>query len=371
MSTHYLADRVSMDDEIHEDAQGRITGSFRVARGGNVQIYLGSELGLNDRETVRVYRPEEVVFARDSMAGFPHKLITLGHPPGPADFEQHGKGWLGDEAMRDGEFVRVPMTIAAKQAVRKVKDGVRELSVGSVAQIEFVSGVTPKGEPFDAKITQIDVDHVAIVDRARGGEQLRIGDWRTVNDSSNAQPTGGLLMATKIVLVDGISIETTEQGAQVIDRLQAKLGDAATATTALKDSHARELAAKDTEIAKLQGSVDDLKSKVLTDAQIDARVASRAVVVSKAKLIADGDYSGKSEAEIRRAAVIAKLGDAAIAGKCDAYVEARFDGLVPADTANTDPFRRTVADGATHQAAADNGHADYLKRLGDAWKQAK
>lgn len=357
-------------DGIQEDEHGRITGSFRVARAGNVQEYTGAELGLNDRAIVRVYRPEEVVFARDSLAGFPHKLVTLGHPPGPADQDEHGKGWTGDQVVRDGEYVRIPMIVSSKKAIQKIKDGVRELSVGSVADIEFVGGTTPSGEPFDAKITKIDVDHVAIVDRARGGANLRIGDWRTVDaQSHSAQPTGGLLMATKIVLVDGISIETTEQGAQVIDRLQAKLGDAAKATTDLKDAHARELGVKDNEIAKLQGEKDNLAAKVLTDAQIDERVASRAAVVAKAKTVHDADYSGKSEVEIRRMAVAARLGDAAIAGKADVYVEARFDGLVESGpAANVDPFRRTVADGAINQAA-DNGQDAYVKRLGDAWKQ--
>lgn len=369
MSKLYLADRVSMDD-VQEDANGRITGSFRVARAGNVQDYLGSELGLNDRAIVRLYRPEEVVFARDSLSGFPHKLVTLGHPPGAADFAEHGVGWIGDEAIRDGEFVRIPMTVAHKRAVKQVKDGTRELSVGCVADVEFVAGTSPSGEPYDAKITSIDVDHVAIVDRARGGSNLRIGDWRTVDPSSNAQPTGGLSMATKTVLVDGISIETTEQGAQVIERLQRQLGDSATAATALKDGHARELAAKDTEIGKLQASVNDLTSKVLTDAQIDQRVASRAVVVTQAKTIADADYSGKSESEIRRTALVAKLGDAAVAGKSDAFVDGMFAGMVGQSAASggADPFRAVVSDGINRPNPADNGQDAYEKRLQDGWK---
>lgn len=371
MSKHYLADRVSMDDSIQEDANGRITGSFRVARAGNVQDYLGSELGLNDRDLVRLYRPEEVVFARDSLSGFAHKLVTVGHPPGAADFEKDGVGWIGDEVIRDGEFVRIPMTVAHKSAVKRVKDGMRELSVGCVADVEFVAGTSPSGEQYDAKITSIAVDHVAIVDRARGGSNLRIGDWRTVDaQPSNAQSTGGRMAGTKTVMHDGVSIETTEQGAQVIEVLKKQLGDSATAVTALKDGHARELGLKDAEIAKLQGEKDNLAAKVLTDAQIDARVASRSELIGKAKAIHDADYSGKSEAEIRRMVVSAKIGDAAIAGKVDAYVEARFDGLVhdAASAPGADPFRAVVSDGINRPNPADNGQSAYEKRLADGWK---
>jgi len=52
--------------------------------------------------------------------------------------------------------------------------------------------------------------------------------------------------------------------------------------------------------------------------------------VADAKKIAGdklGDTAGKSVADVRRMAVAARLGDAAIADKSDDYIEARFDTL--------------------------------------------
>ena len=75
----------------------------------------------------------------------------------------------------------------------------------------------------------------------------------------------------------------------------------------------------------------------MTDAAIDARVAQRAELVAKAKAIVDADYTGKSDSEIRKAVVAAKLGDATVAGKSDEFVAGCFAML--GDSANVDPVR--------------------------------
>lgn len=118
--------------------------------------------------------------------------------------------------------------------------------------------------------------------------------------------------ALRKLLVDGLTIETTEQGAQVVEKLQKQLGDAGANLKTIQDAHATAMAAKDAELAKKDAEIDGLKAKVLSDADIDKLVRERADLIASAMLIADGDYAGKSAAEIRKAAVVAKLGDAAI-----------------------------------------------------------
>lgn len=169
-------------------------------------------------------------------------------------------------------------------------------------------------------------------------------------------------MATEMkkVLVDGLTVETTEQGAQAIDKLTKQLADGVAVVQALKDAHAAALAQKDAEI-------DALKAKVLTDAQIEARVVARADLLAKARAVHDADFSGKSDAEIRRAVVVAKLGDAAVAGKADAYVDARFDILVEDAAANADPVRKALSDTATTQPVQD-ARAAYIAHLENAHK---
>ncbi|PBW77516.1 hypothetical protein CJU00_32615, partial [Pseudomonas aeruginosa] len=110
------------------------------------------------------------------------------------------------------------------------------------------------------------------------------------------------------------------------------------------------------------------KAKVLSDADIDKLVRERADLIASAMLIADGDYAGKSAAEIRKAAVVAKLGDAAIKDKPEAYIAARFDILLE-DAASNDPVRVHLKQQDSKPSnPADNGQAAYEARVNGAWK---
>ncbi len=64
----------------------------------------------------------------------------------------------------------------------------------------------------------------------------------------------------RTVLVDGLSVLTTDQGAQAIEKLTKQLADAGVNVKTLTDAHTaaiagkdRELAGKDNEIEKLRG----------------------------------------------------------------------------------------------------------------------
>lgn len=366
----YLTQRIEIEG-LADAEDGRLKGSFRVARGGNIQEYLGSELGVTDKAIVRVYRPEEVVFDKAAMASFAHAFVTVEHPSGRAVFDTDAVGWLGDEVARDGEFIRVPMTIAHSKGIKAVKkDGKREFSAGYGCEIEMTPGTSPKGEEYDAVMTKYAVDHVAIVGAARGGSELRIGDWRGPGSADPSRTTQGateMEVKTVTVLVDGLSVVTTEQGQQAIAKLAKDVADGKAAMTTLTDTHARALAAKDAEIATRDASIEQLKAKVLTDAQIDAKVKERGDLVSLARGIVDGDYAGKSAPEIRKAVVQAKCGDAAVKDRSDAYIEARFEIL--ADEAKKDPVRAAIVDGRLNNPnPTDNGQGAYEKRLNDAWK---
>ena len=348
---------------VRRTTDGYLVTDARVARTG-MQDYLGSELGRPDLAVVTVYRPESAVFATDAMHSYAHRPVTNDHPNAQvtADtWRDVAIGQTGGDVVRDGEYVRVPLVLMDAGAIAAFDSGKRELSMGYDAVIEFTNGATDGGEKYQAIVTSMKMNHLALVDRARGGENLRIGDSPDSNGGvSGQQQNGGLMAELKKMMVDGLTIETTEQGAQALDKLQKQISDSAGVVQALKDAHSTELAKRDAEI-------DALKAKVLTDADIQARVVARADLISKAKAVHDADYSGKSDSEIRRMAVAAKVGDAVVAGKPDAYVDARFDILVE-DGSTVDPVRDALRDNAPRQNANDNGQTAYEKRLSDSWK---
>lgn len=351
----FLTDRVSVG-KTRRTADGYLVADAKVARTG-IQEYAGSELGRDDMKVVRVYRPEAEVFHADTMRSFAHRPMTNDHPAKmvTADtWRAVAVGLTGEDVVRDGDFVRVPLVLMDASAIKAFESGKRELSMGYTAEIVFEGGVTPDGQQYDAIQTQIRNNHLALVDRARGGDQLRIGD-----DIHNQKE---IPMNLKTILVDGLSVETTDAGAQAIAKLQAQVQDGQTALATAQAAHATALATKDAEIAKRDATIDDLKGKELTDAQLDERVNARADLIADANLVAKGDYAGLSDSDIRKKAVATKLGDAAVKDKADAYVQARFD--IAVEDAKKDPVRKALGDSTRSVSAVnDNGYGASVENL--------
>ncbi|WP_226780335.1 DUF2213 domain-containing protein [Oceaniglobus trochenteri] len=371
---------------MRQTADGYLVGEVRCARTG-CQSYLGSELGLMDRATVTVYRPESAVFHKDSLATFAGKPVTIGHPSEQVtadNWRNHAVGDIGDEIARDGEFVKVPFRLMDAAAITAVQDGAREVSMGYTTPITMQDGVAPDGTPYQAvQSGPIRINHMAIVSKARGGDQLRIGDG--AHDGGKDRARWGaspitdrkdVIMAdainTRTVLIDGLSVVTTDAGAQALEKLQGQITDAAKAMTDAEAKHAKEIAAKDAAIAKAEAERDEAKGEVMSDADLDKRVAERADLIGKAKsIVADVKTDGIADAAIRKAVVVAKLGDT-MADKSEAYIDARFD-ILAEDADKADPFADGMKGGlkpAIGANVADEAYAANLTYMQAAYRGA-
>lgn len=361
-----FSDKVSTS-AVRKTADGYLVADAAVARTG-IQKYLGREVGKPDMEIVRVYRPAEQVFSKDAMKTYAHRPMTNDHPSvavNAENWKDYAVGQTGGDVMRDGEFVRVPLVLMDQKAISDWENGKVELSMGYSADIVFQKGVTDSGEEYDAIQMNLHMNHLALVDKARGGDKLRIGDQGNPDIIYPAHMTkdeGGHMADLRKVIVDGLPVETTEAGETAINLLKTKVADAEKASATLVSDHAKAIAAKDAEIAKKDAEIDALKGKVMDAAALDAAVTARADLIAKAKTVADQDYTGKSEAEIRKMAVAKKFGDSAVADKSDEYVSARFDIAVE-DSANADPVRQAVKDGVTPAQVKDNGYAASVAAL--------
>src|SRR4051812_14663421 len=115
---------------IRVTRDGYLTATPRIARTG-IQFYSGEEMGVPHKQVVRVNRPETTVFAPDAMRSLAHKPITLDHPPDPVtsrNWKQVAVGHVGDEVVRDGNFIRVPLVLQDEEAIKQVQTGKAELS---------------------------------------------------------------------------------------------------------------------------------------------------------------------------------------------------------------------------------------------------
>lgn len=352
---------------MKETQDGYLVGSLRCARTG-IQDYLGVELGLPTMDVISVYRPESEVFSRDSLASYANKPISDDHPPVNVDatnWKEYGKGDIGSDVVRDGEFVSVSYKIMDGDTIAKVKAGKAEVSMGYMAEIDFTDGVTPDGKAYQAIQKNIRINHLAIVDRGRAGSECGFNDGVT---NWGASPTTKVLgdhnVDLKTLIVDGLTVETTEQGLASVNKIADAKNEAVKALNDAKVAHDAAINAKDAELAAKDAEIDALKDAKLSDAEIDAKVQARSDLLATAKMLADADYTGLSDAGIKKAAVVAKLGDAAIDGKTDAYIDARFDILF--DDAKTisdaDPFQKAMNDGKPTKVA-DHGQSEYEQNI--------
>lgn len=375
-----FTDAVTVEGKPRRTADGYLIASAKCVRTG-IQIYTGDEVGKPDMPQVRVYRAADQVFATDSLQSFSHAPITVNHPTVAVtadNWKELAVGEVSTAAKQDGVWVSLPLIFKDASAIASLESGKRELSAGYMCELDFTPGITADGQPFDAQQRSIKINHLALVDRARAGSEARIGDGVTtwgaspVNDQT---PEKEPPMTLKTVTVDGIPIEVTDQGATVITTLQQRIADAAKKAAETDTAHVTTLAAKDKEIATKDAEIDALKAKVVDGAALDKLVADRSALCAVAVKIAPTvKLDGLADADIKKAVVTAKLGDAAITGKSADYVNARFDILAEDAAKNpADPFRTVVQgglnptnDGATGAKAYDG----MVNDMTNAW-QAK
>lgn len=354
---------------------GYLVGDVRCSRTG-IQQYLGVELGLPTSDVINVYRPESEVFSKDSLASYANKPISDDHPVEMItsdNWAKYGKGDIGSDIVRDGEFVSVSYKIMDGDTIAKVKAGKAEVSMGYMAEIDFQDGVTPDGQAYQAIQKNIRINHLAIVDRGRAGSECGFSDNAIVNNwgTSPITKVGDNQVTLKTLIVDGLTVETTDTGAVAVQKLADDKNTVVRQLADAKAAHETAINAKDAELATKDAEIDALKAAKLSDAEIDAKVQARSDLLSKAHMVAkDADFTGLSDAEIKKSAVVAVLGDAAIADKAEAYIDARFDILCDDAkvNANADPFQRGMNDKKT--IVTDNGQAEYEQRQLNAWKGA-
>lgn len=359
-----FTDRATLT-EPRETENGYLVGDVRCARTG-IQQYLGVELGLPSMDIINVYRSPEEVFNKDSLASYPHKPMTSDHPTVDVDatnWKQFAGGDLGDEVLRDGEFVKVSFKMMDAGLINDYRAGKREVSMGYTAEIEFADGMTPDGEPYQAIQKNIRINHIALVGQGRAGKDCRIGDSANQWGASPiTKVLGDSNVDLKTLIVDGLTVDTTDTGAVAIQKLADDKNKVVRQLADAKIEHETAINAKDAELAVKDAEIDALKAAKLSDAEIDAKVQARSDLLTKAKSVADTDFTGLSDADIKKAAVVAALGDAAIEGKTEAYIDARFD-ILAESASQADPFATAMNDGQPQTKVLDHGQSEYEQNI--------
>lgn len=375
-----FADRVSVGD-TKETREGYLVATARVARTG-VQRYFASELGdvaLNagfaPNDVVRVYRHPDQVFADATLRSITRVPVTVDHPPESVTAENWAKysvGEVGDAYSRDSEWIIVNPMVKDAAAIQAARTTHKEISMG------YEAGIVKARDGIDADFEMIDIrmNHLALVPKGRAGEQARIGDSWGASPVKDFKPgstpitvkKGGLMTdaTLKTVVLGDRAVQVAATDAAVFEQFKA---DSAKALADAESKHAAEINSKDEEIGKLKADLKAAQDASVID--VDALVAARSELVGQVKAIdANIDTAGKTDGELKKAAVAAKLGDEMVKDASDAEITGMFKAISK-DVKNpvADAIRSGIKPSDSFTAVNDAQSA-YVARLTRQNKEA-
>lgn len=334
--------------------QGYLRVPGRVARTG-IQHYLAKELQLTDRkpdEVVAVYRPPEEVFSPDSLATYKDVDATDDHPLKLVDaksFKKVAVGHTTDAAKQEADFVVVDLIFKDQSAIDAIQSGKCSLSAGYEAEYHYEPGTTADGEPYEFVQRNIRINHIALVDRARAGQEAKLYDHKP----------RGKVMAT--VTLDGQTVEVEDKStAQLIQRAFDEQGKSVKEMEAKAKEMEDEAAGirKELEEAKASSDAKDEELEKAKKESSDSAIAERIKGISEVKdaalKVAGPKFSCDSldPLAIKREALKVSRPTVDWAEKSEHYVQAAWDMAV--ESADSDPVK------ASHDRLGDDLKKHYI-----------
>ena len=326
-----------------------IEGVRRYKR-GNGQI-------LNEAKT------SEELFSQATVDSANNKPITDDHPKDANgrtilvnrdNSKQFLKGFMLDHAHVDPETktIRNDLAITDSDLINKIRHGKQELSIGFQMDLDPTKGEL-NGKAYDAKQTNIRINHVAVVKKGRAGHQVRIGaDSADAEEIPQEDKQKGENMDFKVVHTSKGDINVA---AGDVNKLTQLVGDADDKSSKLEKLIA-ERDKLNKEIKDLQGAGDkskqeaaDAKKKAeeatsradsaeeenkklkdqLEGDSFEEKLTNTLAFREKAKkIVGDSfDFSGKSEREVEEAALNIKRGEHDYSADSDDFVKGLYEGL--------------------------------------------
>jgi hypothetical protein len=295
---------------VRRQDRGELLGS-KPGPGGSLLV-----TGYAAREGVLVYRNADGTTTRefvplktlkDSAKTLGRAAVTLEHPDEDVTPENVGELGVGDVGSKitihDDGYVEVTAAVRRADALEAVRAGKVELSPGYSVRIDPTPGEHPVYGRYDAVQVERVVNHLAIVDRARGGETIRIRADSAVATTviGASKPThpgmprsGGRVNTRFLALLSLLGIT------QRIDSDDAAIDAAVDAVGKRKDAADRSISEAQ---ARHDAAINDLKAK-LTAAEAARDVekkraddASAELATIKASETARADAAARTELE--------------------------------------------------------------------------
>lgn len=316
-----------------------------VARTG-LQPYMGAELGNMEEPTAmfNVYRPRDEVLKEESLSTYANAPITDDHPNTFVTVDNATELIKGSVASyetynKDGiDYIKAQIVVTDKDLINKVINGKMELSAGYSQNLVKEKGEF-EGVTYDYIQTNIKINHVALVDSARCGQECKL-----VFDSNS-------------IIVD----ENTLKG---IDSMEEK--EEIKTPDAEMPFDIKELAKQVAELLKMEKSEEetmiDEKMPEEETKNIDSLIDAKVDALLVAKELGLNVKSSDSVVDIKKA-IIATKSDMALDGVCDAGIDTAYKMVksqIAKDSLKQEEIKKSQSsafDGLKH-GANDNKFAD-------------
>jgi hypothetical protein len=345
----------------------------------------------------RELRPEEEVFAADSMGSLRGVPLTNEHPVHMVDISNAQElmvGYTSDSVNRDGKHIKTFGTLTHKPTIDQVETGSKvEVSCGYDCELEFTPG-SYKGQRYDAIQRNIRYNHIAIVKKGRAGPEARLhldsagGATERVmrldsvidfdEDASNPEAgehTNDNGDNMKILVINGVEHKLDEAA---YDAVVARFKADSDAIEAAKSEAATVKAEVSTLTAKCDSLTDELKtakeSRMDADT-INQKVEARMKLVRFAEKHLKADAVTGSDMDIIEKLIQKKNPDFKKDGKDEAYMLARLDHMMETEKdAPGGAYQQARGDSAdrVNGSSGKESSADIRARKqredADAWK---
>lgn len=316
--TEYRED-IGSTVEMRLDENGYLRIDGTAAKAG-VLTYL-----LPNGDIQREYVPTETLFNADSLSTLTGSPVTVEHPGvlTPETAAQYSRGSV-PKADADGEKLKVSVVVTGKDAIDAIQSGKRQLSPGYRAELDFTPGEY-NGIKYDAVQTKRVYNHLAIVSRARGGDECRLNlDGVNCAVEVPNPTTDEVTKMPRVKLHSGATVEVAD--ASTASTIQAEinqLGQRADAADGMVDK---------AKYDELQGKYDALKEEMEKSKESEKmdsdEIGSYIDTIEQARKI-KGDIEIKQDGKYMTTEQVmaAALGIDA-EGKSAEYLKGRFDSAV-------------------------------------------
>ncbi len=318
--------RVTKEGYLRGDAIVTRTGVFKyINTDGSVRLEL---------------RHPDDILKQDSLDTLKSIPITNDHPKELVTTDNVDAllvGMTGETIKLDGDSILTTLTITHKDAINIVNKGKQELSLGYKVDVVEEEGEY-EGEKYTHRQTNVDYNHLAIVEVARAGRSARINLDGALIQIDNLKDNEALYMTEKNKKTEVESGEQREAD-ETLEIEQESEGGLTENVSKKAKKHE-----DDIKLDKALATIDQLRienaklKNVNIDSIVEEKVKARIALLNKVSQVIkldSADTLNKTDRNIMETVISNFDADIKLDEKSDAYVEGRFDAIIEMNMGTT------------------------------------